>query len=43
MKLTIFNLLQKISPKLILKLLMIINKSQQYPTSNFLESILMIQ
>jgi len=27
-KLTTFNLLQKISPKLILKLLMIINKSQ---------------
>jgi hypothetical protein len=33
----------KISPNLILKLLMVINISHQYPTSNFLESGLMIQ
>jgi len=38
-----FNLLQKTSPKPILNLLMIINKSQQYPTSDFLESMLMMQ
>jgi hypothetical protein len=37
------NLQQKISQKLILKLLTIINKFQQYLPPNFLESILMIQ
>jgi hypothetical protein len=33
----------KNKPKTLLKLLMVINKSQQYQTSNFLESILKIQ